>query len=175
MDKLSNLVEKYSYTPKVVRFSSPPASPTPTEGVSDNKLEFFLDGIKFEVWQNVVKLSKEHYSVAKGASTGNREIEFSHTALQRLVSSYNHIEEEYKLRNQSVCKGLPNHDGWFLQLEDTVHVAINYYKGKNLIHVRKYSPPQMTPTQDGVTLSLKALSELGEKATKVICRYFNIH
>ena len=51
-----------------------------------------------------------------------------------------------------------------------MYAAVSYYKGKNLIHVRKYEGPDKTPTQQGVTLSAKALKELDDK-TEIILKF----
>ena len=153
--------------------SPPPISISPAvDGdAADSKLEFFLEGLKVLIRKDNLTFSKERYNAAKGTATLSRDVTFSHASLHKLVQHRDSIDQELKRRDKLLAQGLPEHQVWFLHLEQDVNVAISYYKGKNILHLRRYEGPDLTPTQHGVTFPIKVVAELSEK-TSIISNYF---
>ena len=151
----------------------PPTSISPAvdSDAADSKLEFFLEGLKVLIRKDNLTFSKERYNAAKGTATLGRDVTFSHASLHKLVQHHDSIDQELKRRDKLLTQGLPEHQVWFLHLERDLYVAISYYKGKNILHLRRYEGPDLTPTQHGVTFPIKVVAELGEK-TSIISNYF---
>ena len=124
-----------------------------------------MDGIKLEVWREVVIFSKERYNPVKCTSTPSRQVSSSSLALLNLIDSTPAAQEEVRIRDRCVSQGTPVHDVWFVNLDPAtdLYLAVSYYKGKNMIHVRRYEGEERQPSQDGVTFSLKGLKELRDK------------
>ena len=139
-------------------------------------LEFCLDGtLKLEIWEDEARLSKQRYTrgdVKESSLTKGKRVRFTADALRQLIALIVDIRAVVRRRDTAVAEGKPPRTTWFTLLDEEgeVYAAVNYYKGKNLIHVRKYEGPAKTPTQQGVTLSAKALKELDDK-TEIILKF----
>ena len=144
-------------------------------------LEFCLDGaLTLEIWEDVARLSRRpRYTkdgqVKEASLTRSKRVHFTADALRELIARIADIRAVVRIRDTAAAQGRPNHTPWFAVLDEEgeVYAAVSYYSGKNLVHVRKYEGPDKKPTQQGVTLSARALKELDDK-TEIILKYLGI-
>ena len=157
--------KKRTVATQAVCFATPLTSPISDDVPPASRLEFFVEGLKVLISADRVQLCKERYSAAKQTSTVSREVTLSHDALFKLVKHRRLVDLELKRRRELIAKGRPDHEVWLLHLEEDLHAAISYCKGKNVLHLQRYRSPQTTPTGDSVTLSVKGVMELGQKTS----------
>ena len=113
--------------------------------------------------------------VKEASLTRSKRVHFTADALRELIARIADIRAVVRIRDTAAAQGKPNHTPWFAVLDEEgeVYAAVSYYSGKNLVHVRKYEGPDKKPTQQGVTLSARALKELDDK-TEIILKYLGI-
>ena len=71
--------------------------------MSQVALEFFVDGLKLEIWSDAVRLSKERYNIKKSCSTLTKQVVFSTDALLKLIANIADIRQVARIRDASLA------------------------------------------------------------------------